>query len=1172
MAQQNNDLFQRVLRVFYDILRPGLDLLTDPLARTEMLESLGMSAAGTPAFTAPTGSNLEAYINKEDDEVQPFQLAGAILDATQIGLALEGFFRAAHNAVEGEDDNAVSELVSAFLNLMTLEYLRRRAPGLYSFIQIMNVIDARAAAQGGSANFLTDTVWGFFERLAAGFDSFETQEHAKAVSDPIFTIVSGVLFAVDMVLRKHEVDALEIRSGYGYEGFRSSRTPNTDLIADRALSYSVKIKFPEVLQGNPQLDIFNTLVFVPRGHGGVSLVTRLAATGDATFKFDTNKAIKIKATGDGIFRIGNQPEASAGPSNRLAATFEHKSDSPSKFSLLDKPRVKLGIGTYNLGFAVVPDDFEIKLNFDLHYEFGRGDLTGFPFTLLPENQSGKQTIGVGFALKKGAFADGGGSVGAKIGGANEVMRFRRGERDIVEELVKVILNALNLRIPIHQDIGGVVGFETIYIKAGVSDGFEEINLEVSLDFWLKFGGVVTLSVSRLGLLLKLPKLEGGGGVLGYDIKPDIKMPTGAGVRVNAEVIKGGGFLYLDDEKGEYFGSLELEFKSLFTLKAVGIINTKMPDGSEGFAMFILITAEFSPIQLGFGFTLLGVGGLVGIHRTVNPDEINKGLRTNAIKSILFPEDVVGNIHRIISDIKNIFPIEQDTFVIGLMGKLGWGTPTLVSLELGIILKLPDPSITLLGVLKIALPTPEAAIVKIQLNFFGYLDFQNGFLFFRGDLYDSQIVGLTLTGSLVLAVSWGNEGVFVLSLGGFHPDFREYPTIPGIASAFQGLQRIGIQLLAGDNPRFGVECYFAVTSNSVQFGAKAELYAEGPLGFNLYGKLQFDALFIFNPFSFVISLEAVLAIRQGEDILFGIRFYGKLSGPTPWHIEGEVTFGLLFIDVTIGVSATWGDSPTEVGVATADLAQMLKDELKDNRNWKPEIPDYHHLYVSVREIPEEEMPELLIHPFGAMVFNQQKVPLNYQIEKFGNSKVEGPKKFAFTKIVVGTTEQTIKTEKSLFAPGHYTPLSESEKVSRKSFERLDAGVRLDAAGALRTSPATVAPAELDYELDYTYDDKPLVLGGVKMGNLIFSKAVRNAAASKSAISLRNSGLSILNKPETAVAKPAAFAVASSADLKSVGVTFFAETHAEAVLKMQQLVTAQPAMAGKVQVVESFELAI
>ena len=57
----------------------------------------------------------------------------------------------------------------------------------------------------------------------------------------------------------------------------------------------------------------------------------------------------------------------------------------------------------------------------------------------------------------------------------------------------------------------------------------------------------------------------------------------------------------------------------------------------------------------------------------------EGVRTGAIERVMFPQDVVANAPRIISDLRTFFPPQQGTFLIGPMAKLGWGTPTLVSL-------------------------------------------------------------------------------------------------------------------------------------------------------------------------------------------------------------------------------------------------------------------------------------------------------------------------------------------------------------------------------------------------------------------------------------------------------------------------------------------------------------
>ena len=54
-----------------------------------------------------------------------------------------------------------------------------------------------------------------------------------------------------------------------------------------------------------------------------------------------------------------------------------------------------------------------------------------------------------------------------------------------------------------------------------------------------------------------------------------------------------------------------------------------------------------PIQLGFGFTLNGVGGLLGLNRTVDVERLrSRACATTRSSSILFPTDIVANADRI----------------------------------------------------------------------------------------------------------------------------------------------------------------------------------------------------------------------------------------------------------------------------------------------------------------------------------------------------------------------------------------------------------------------------------------------------------------------------------------------------------------------------------------------
>ena len=157
----------------------------------------------------------------------------------------------------------------------------------------------------------------------------------------------------------------------------------------------------------------------------------------------------------------------------------------------------------------------------------------------------------------------------------------------------------------------------------------------------------------------------GGNAGPANIAMAFKPPNGIGLAVDAGVVKGGGYLYIDTDRGEYAGALELVFADFLSLHAIGLITTKMPDGSSGFSLLIIITAEFGAgIQLGFGFTLLAVGGLLGLNREMLMQPLMDGVRTGAINSIMFPQDVVKNAQLIISDLPKICPPKDGRFLIG----------------------------------------------------------------------------------------------------------------------------------------------------------------------------------------------------------------------------------------------------------------------------------------------------------------------------------------------------------------------------------------------------------------------------------------------------------------------------------------------------------------------------
>src|SRR5260221_1219962 len=271
---------------------------------------------------------------------------------------------------------------------------------------------------------------------------------------------------------------------------------------------------------------------------------------------------------------------------------------------------------------------------------------------------------------------------------------------------------LALDIAIHLDVGAV---KVDSLRLALQPTSTALVLEAGPGVKFALGPMKGV-VENIAIRSALRFTPGNVGPADLDVS--FMPPNGVGLSLDAGGFKGGGFLRFDAARGEYAGALELDFMGLFSVKAIGIINTKMPDGSPGFSLLILITAEFTPIQLSFGFTLNGVGGIFGLNRTIFVNALAEGVRTNAIKSILFPQDVIANITRIISDIKQFFPPQPDHFVGGPMAKLGWGTPSIITAELGLLLDLPTPMFAIVGVLRAVLPTEDAPILRLQVNSIG----------------------------------------------------------------------------------------------------------------------------------------------------------------------------------------------------------------------------------------------------------------------------------------------------------------------------------------------------------------------------------------------------------------------------------------------------------------------
>lgn len=598
---------------------------------------------------------------------------------------------------------------------------------------------------------------------------------------------------------------------------------------------------------------------------------------------------------------------------------------------------------------------------------------------------------------------------------------------------------LELLLATHITLGPLE-IQGLIIALKIKDG--NFDIEGGAIFRVDMGPLQAV-VENMGITTTLSFPDGGGNLGPANLALGFKPPTGVGLSIDTGVVKGGGYLYFDSDKEEYAGILELDLNGIVSVKAIGLITTRMPDGSKGFSLLLIITAEFgSPIQLGLGFTLSAVGGLLGLNRTMRLEIIATGIRDGGINSIMFPQNVIENAPRIISDLKRYFPVEEDTFLIGPMVKIGWGTPNLVTVSLGIIIEIPG-NIAILGVLKVTLPDEEAAVIVIQVNFMGAIEFDKKRLWFFASLFDSRVLYITLEGQMGLLVGWGDDASFLVSVGGFHPAFNP-PPLP-----FGAIVRIAISILNTDFARIRVEGYFAVTSNSVQFGAAVEIFF-GVSAFNIDGHLAFDALFRFSPFYFIISISASLGVKVFGIGLFSVRMRGSLEGPTPWHVEGTGSISLLFFDIDVDFGHTWGNE-AETTLPPITVMPLLVDEFQKMENWLAVLPAGNQLLVSLRDF-DQGSTDLVLHPVGSLKISQRAVPLGLTIDKVGNQKPSDANRFDVTADTSGIDEKG-KVEES-FAVGQYFDRSDNELLSARSFEPMKGGLELSVAGEQYHAPAAV----------------------------------------------------------------------------------------------------------------------
>jgi hypothetical protein len=721
-------------------------------------------------------------------------------------------------------------------------------------------------------------------------------------------------------------------------------------------------------------------------------------------------------------------------------------------------------------------------------------------------------------------------------------------------------SALEIAVPAHARLGPVT-LETVYIMATLADDAVPIELSASLRCEI---GPFTAVIDRVGALFTATFPEEGGNLGPLNLEVGFKPPSGLGLSIDGGGFSGGGFLRCDPATGEYAGALELVFQDEIQVKAFGVLDTRAEGTLSGYSLIVIVSAEFAPIQLSFGFTLTGVGGLLGVERTASIDQLKLGLRDGSIQSILFPKDLVANAPRIIADLKRLFPPQGGRYLVGPMAKIGWGSPTLVTVEIGAILELPRPGFVILGVLRLAAPpaVEDVPVLELQVNFLGVVDFLRGELSIDATLYNSRLLTFTLTGDMAARLYlWGENANLLLTVGGFHPSYTPPPmNLPT-------LQRLTISLFQG-NPRLTAEGYFAVTANTLQFGCKIELYF-GVSVFNVYGFVSLDALFQYIPPYFIAEIAGQLAVRSGGSTLFAVHLVLTLEGPTPFHARGKGSFEIGFIftvtisasfDVTFGVERLF--TPL-----TVSLLELIDEVLHDDGAWRAIAGPVARRGVATRELPPEA--GLVVSPTGSLTVSQKTAPLGLPLARIGAARVEGANRIVIVDVSLGAGADPPSTRpvQEQFAAAQFLEMSDAEKLSRRSFEPFDSGIEIGGGGA----PKADFQTKVDVAYEVVYVRRPRRRPKLfHLVDTVLDLLLGGSAAARSKRSATKRKPTGVGTPPVAL-PPERFRVAGVDDLalQAPGLEFTSES--AAVIALADVVARNPRLKGKLQVISSHEAA-
>ncbi|MGE0100786.1 MAG: DUF6603 domain-containing protein [Blastocatellales bacterium] len=374
----------------------------------------------------------------------------------------------------------------------------------------------------------------------------------------------------------------------------------------------------------------------------------------------------------------------------------------------------------------------------------------------------------------------------------------------------------------------------------------------------------------------------------------------AGLAVSADmagVTIAGGLLKQQTDVGiEYLGMLLGRF-AVYGITIFGGFGEGQQDGQK-FVAFFAVGAVNGPIGGPPAFFLTGIGGGFGINRRlVVPTDLSRFGDYPLIQALDIaaqPQDPMTQLR----SLGQYFPMERGVFWFA--AGLSFNSFALVDGIAVVAVQVGDGlDINLLGLARMALPRPQVALVSIEIALLVRFSSSEGVLWVQGQLTDNSWLlypDIKLTGGFAYVIWFKGEhrGEFVLTLGGYHPDFHRdgYPQVP----------RLGMRWSIGSSIVIESGSYFALTSEALMAGG--DFHASASFG-PAWAEVRFGAhgIVYFDPFHYQVNAYARISAGVTIDtwifgeITISISIGARIDVTGP-DFHGKVTFEVGPIELTV----------------------------------------------------------------------------------------------------------------------------------------------------------------------------------------------------------------------------------------------------------------------------------